>query len=43
LAAFSTAVTQWVESDGRQDLPALLDGALEAVAAGLDPGPDRTA
>jgi hypothetical protein len=43
LAAFSTAVTQWVDSDGRQDLPALLNGALEAVATGLDPSPARTA
>jgi AcrR family transcriptional regulator len=43
LAAFSTAVTKWVDSSGRQDLPALLDGALEAVATGLDRSPARTA
>jgi AcrR family transcriptional regulator len=43
LAAFSTAVTKWVDSNGRQDLPALLRGALEAVATGLDRSPARTA
>jgi AcrR family transcriptional regulator len=43
LAAFSTAVTQWVDSNGRQDLPALLHQALEAVATGLDRSPARTA
>jgi AcrR family transcriptional regulator len=43
LAAFSTAVNKWVDSSGRQDLPALLDGALEAVATGLDRSPARTA
>jgi MftR C-terminal domain len=43
LAAFSTAVTRWVDSNGREDLPALLHGALEAVATGLDQRPARTA
>ena len=43
LAAFSTAVTQWVDSNGRQDLPALLNRALEIVATGLDPSPAPTA
>jgi AcrR family transcriptional regulator len=43
LAAFSTAVTRWVDSDGREDLAALLHGALEAVATGLDRTPARTA
>jgi AcrR family transcriptional regulator len=39
LAAFSTAVTRWVGAEGREDLPALLDEALEAVAGGLDRTP----
>jgi AcrR family transcriptional regulator len=43
LAASSTAVTRWVESDGREDLPVLLDEALEAVATGLDRAPVRPA
>jgi AcrR family transcriptional regulator len=36
LAALSTAVTRWVDGDGRENLPVLLDQALEAVATGLD-------
>jgi AcrR family transcriptional regulator len=36
LAGFSCAVTTWVTSEGRKDLEALVDDALEAVAAGLD-------
>ena len=43
LAAFSTAVTRWVDSNGREDLPALLHSLLEAVATGLDRSPARTA
>ncbi|MGH2652451.1 MAG: hypothetical protein ACRDHK_14705 [Actinomycetota bacterium] len=36
MAAFSTAVTTWVGSEGRRDLEALVDDALDAVAGGLD-------
>ncbi|HXF36974.1 MAG TPA: TetR family transcriptional regulator [Actinomycetota bacterium] len=36
LAAFSAAVTRWVDGGGRDDLRRLLDQALETVAAGLD-------
>jgi transcriptional regulator MftR-like protein len=35
-AGFSCAVTIWVTSEGREDLEALVDDALEAVAGGLD-------
>lgn len=43
LAGFSTAVSTWVASAGREDLQALVDGALEAVAAGLDRASPATA
>jgi AcrR family transcriptional regulator len=36
LAAFSTAITRWVASGGRENLPVLVDQSLEAVAGGLD-------
>jgi AcrR family transcriptional regulator len=36
LAAFSTAVGGWCSSRGREDLHALVDDALEAVAHGFD-------
>ena len=36
LAAFSTDVSWWVDSEGREDLKRLLEQALEAVGTGLD-------
>jgi AcrR family transcriptional regulator len=36
LAAFSTAVGGWCSSQGRDDLHALVDAALESVAHGFD-------
>jgi hypothetical protein len=38
-AAFATAVARWVASDGRENLPALVDQALQAVGAGLEQRP----
>lgn len=35
-AAFSTAVNRWVGSDGRHDLPSLVDDALSVAGSGLD-------
>lgn len=39
LAAFSTAVSRWVDSGGREDLKALLNQSLDAVGTGLDRTP----
>jgi MftR C-terminal domain len=39
LAAFSTAVSRWAATDGREDLKALLNQALDAVGTGLDRTP----
>jgi hypothetical protein len=36
LAAFSTAVGGWCSSEGRSDLHAIVDDALEAVGSGFD-------
>lgn len=36
LAAFSTAVSEWCSPQGRNDLHALVDDALEAVGSGFD-------